>query len=84
MAINNIIIIHLCTIIIFVQDFLLYVNWFMFCFIRTFCLNVEEISLVPRLREGEGLVHQVQILGSDGKFSHYEYHYPIHGRSGKV
>ena len=32
----------------------------------------------------EGLVHEVQILGSDGKFSHYEYHYPIHGRSGKV
>ena len=41
-------------------------------------------SLVPRPHPLQGLVHEDQIIGPDGKFSHYEYHYLIHGRSGKV
>ena len=46
----------------------------------SFLVSCPDRTLYAR----EGLVHEVQILGSDGKFSHYEYHYPIHGRSGKV
>ena len=47
---------------------------------HTLLVSCPDHTLYAR----EGLVHEVQILGSDGKFSHYEYHCPIHGLSGKV